>query len=385
MLFNDEKAAFESVQRWDLHDGHDSAHPFRARVDGVEYFYLYPNWRVRAELKTLYDLKNYEALTCVAGEGRLRAKETEIDRDAAGRVRYSWKAGADRLHAGRARELISLGKLKPEESWIDLHDFDTGARIRAERGSVFWNEFRQRWVMLVSAKAGEIWFSEGDTPSGPWVYARRVVSHDNYNFYNPTQHPFFDQDSGRLIYFEGTYTAAFSGAKEKTPRYDYNQIMYRLALDDPRLALPAPVYRGRSIDRKTRYLMREGIEAEKAWERIEEVAFFAVPPARAQDGLVPVVVTEQGGNTVLQVGTSVRTPGSVSPLFFAQAATHDGPTAAALYEYQRADGQRIYSTDAELNDKGLKRGANPLCQVWKNPSPVMILDWKAKPVLMEAR
>ena len=39
-----------------------------------------------------------------------------------------------------------------------------------------------------------------------------------------------------MVYFEGTYTASFSDAKERTPRYDYNQIMYRLNLDDPRLA-----------------------------------------------------------------------------------------------------------------------------------------------------
>jgi len=49
------------------------------------------------------------------------------------------------------------------------------------------------------------------------------------------QHSFFDQEGGRIIYFEGTYTASFSGARELTPRYDYNQILYRLRLDDPRL------------------------------------------------------------------------------------------------------------------------------------------------------
>ncbi len=48
--------------------------------------------------------------------------------------------------------------------------------------------------------------------------------------------PFFDEDGGRVIYFEGTYTASFSAAKELTPRYDYNQIMYRVKLDDVRLA-----------------------------------------------------------------------------------------------------------------------------------------------------
>ena len=61
------------------------------------------------------------------------------------------------------------------------------------------------------------------------------MSHDKYSFYNPVHHAFFDQDGGRVIYFEGTYTTAFSGNPTPTPRYDYNQIMYRLELDDPRL------------------------------------------------------------------------------------------------------------------------------------------------------
>jgi hypothetical protein len=48
-------------------------------------------------------------------------------------------------------------------------------------------------------------------------------------------HPFFDQDGGRTIYFEGTYCNTFSGNPEQTARYDYNQVMYRLDLADPRL------------------------------------------------------------------------------------------------------------------------------------------------------
>jgi hypothetical protein len=70
----------------------------------------------------------------------------------------------------------------------------------------------------------------------------KVASHTKYSFYNPKQHPMFDQDGGRLIYFEGTYTHTFSsGPETATPRYDYNQLMYRLDLSDPRLALPRPV------------------------------------------------------------------------------------------------------------------------------------------------
>jgi len=312
MLFNDEKAEFEPLEHWDLHEGHDSSHPFRARVDGVDYFYLFPNWRVKADLESLRHLKNYEALTCVAGDGRIRGQQTDVDRDQASRPRYRWTPGADRLDPDRLRKLMEMGKLKPEESWIDLHDFETGTRVPAGRGSVYWNDFRQRWIMLNSSMhPGEIWFAESDTPTGPWVYARRVVTHGEYNFYNPTQHPFFDQDGGRLIYFEGTYSDFFSGARTQTPRYDYNQIMYRLSLDDPRLALPVAVYRVRGADGLTHLWLRDQVEAAGAWERIEEIACFALPPTSRGGDCVPVYATEKNGTAL-----SLMPPASdARPLF----------------------------------------------------------------------
>ena len=82
---------------------------------------------------------------------------------------------------------------------------------------------------------GEVWYSEAAAPTGPWTRAVRIITHDHYSFYNPTQHPFFDEDGGRLIYFEGTYSHTFSGRVQRTPHYDYNQILYRLDLADPRL------------------------------------------------------------------------------------------------------------------------------------------------------
>ena len=62
-----------------------------------------------------------------------------------------------------------------------------------------------------------------------------IPHHDEYNFYNVATHTFFNQEGGRVIFLEGTYTDAFSRAKERTPRYNYNQLMYRVSLDDPRL------------------------------------------------------------------------------------------------------------------------------------------------------
>ncbi len=239
MLFDDERGQFKPIERWDVHEGHDASHPFRVRSGGIDYWYLYPNWRVRADLPSLRDLSSYESFTCVAGDGRVNP-DSKVERNAEGKPRYAWKAGADRLHMGRMRTLIDSGKLSQDESWMDLHDVSTGERVAATRGSVAWNAYRHRWVAILAGKAGEVWFSEADTPTGPWVHAVRVASHGDYNFYNPVHHSFLDEDGGRTIYFEGTYTAAFAKAKEMTPRYEYNQILYRLRLDDDRLRLPGP-------------------------------------------------------------------------------------------------------------------------------------------------
>ena len=38
------------------------------------------------------------------------------------------------------------------------------------------------------------------------------------------------------IVFEGTYTVEFADRARPTPKFNYNQILYRLDLDDPRLA-----------------------------------------------------------------------------------------------------------------------------------------------------
>ena len=112
-------------------------------------------------------------------------------------------------------------------------------------GSVFWNAYRKKWILIgvqygnkaTPSLLGEVWYAEADAVAGPWRKAIKVASHPKYSFYNPRQHAFFDEDGGRFIYFEGTYTHTFSASEHKTPRYDYNQIMYRLDLSDPRLQL----------------------------------------------------------------------------------------------------------------------------------------------------
>src|SRR5581483_6405043 len=108
-----------------------------------------------------------------------------------------------------------------------LRDAATGAETSATPSCVTWNAWRKKWILL-SEYVGSVYYSESDAPIGPWNRAVKIVAHHDYNFYNVVQHSFFDSADGRTIYFEGTYTASFSEAKEHTPRYDYNQILYRL-------------------------------------------------------------------------------------------------------------------------------------------------------------
>jgi hypothetical protein len=105
---------------------------------------------------------------------------------------------------------------------------------------VNWNDYRKKWIMIATqlggtSNLGEVWYSEAPELTGPWLRTRKIVTHERYSFYNPVHHPFFDQAGGRLIHFEGTYVNTFSGNPDTTPRYDYNQIMYRLDLSDPQL------------------------------------------------------------------------------------------------------------------------------------------------------
>jgi hypothetical protein len=85
---------------------------------------------------------------------------------------------------------------------------------------------------------GEVWYAEADEPTGPWGPAVKILSHRNYSFYNPALHPDFSPPDSPVLIFEGTHSDTFANQPPRTPRYDYNQVLYRLDLDDPRL-IPA--------------------------------------------------------------------------------------------------------------------------------------------------
>jgi hypothetical protein len=133
------------------------------------------------------------------------------------------------------------------EQWEVLHPRKTipsadGKPIKPHSGSIAWNPYRERWVAVFMqafgkpSAFGELWYAEADAPAGPWGPAVKILSHDNYTFYNPRLHPEFTAADSPVLLFEGTYTRQFADNPPPTPRYDYNQILYRLDLDDPALA-----------------------------------------------------------------------------------------------------------------------------------------------------
>jgi hypothetical protein len=284
-VWDDAKEVFVPFGRFDREFGMGvTAQPVPVGSGGGEYFYFplpLPEWRARPVLEDLAEQGAYEGFTPLARGARYAKAETQLDRNADGRLRYGWKRATPSLTWKQQEELIASGRMKPGERQSQLQDFVTGATVKPHAGSVCWNAWRRRWVMIVEedrglVDGGEIWYAEADSPTGPWVYARKVVTHDKYTFYNPAQHPFFDQQGGRFIYFEGTVSDTFSGAPAKIPAYDYNQMMYRLDLADERLVLPVPVYRMKD----GRYLLRDAIDAAKAWGEVAEIPFFALEPRR---------------------------------------------------------------------------------------------------------
>lgn len=245
-LYNDDTDTFEPVKRFPIAPDDPPLYmrgqPLRVTDADGDYWYFatpFPLIRCRAEYDALLDPAQYEAFTCLQEGSRYDASAPKLDRRD-GRLRYAWKRDTAPVFQNEQNELIARGLMTKDEALIQLRDAASGKAVHGHVGTVAWNDYRKAWVMIVqeswgSSMCGEVWFAEAPALTGPWGRAVKIVTHDDYSFYNVAHHPFLDQQGGRVIYFEGTYTAAFSGTKVSTPRYDYNQIMYSLDLADPRL------------------------------------------------------------------------------------------------------------------------------------------------------
>jgi len=252
-IWNHERQIFEVLDVIDLDESWRIVrdHPMQQTMDGIDYLCFgnpFPISRVPATLEAVRDRMAYESFTCReslpdANPTPAALQKAKPQRDESGQLFWHW-AKAPPVTQLDERRWVKNGVMRIDEAHFLPRDADVKDRIvELHAGTVHFNKFRNRWVMIANEQAwdknspsflGEAFYSESDSPQGPFMRAIKVATHPGQSFYNPCHHPFFDLDDGREIYFEGTYCNTFTNSPA-TPRYNYNQLMYRLDLSGPRI------------------------------------------------------------------------------------------------------------------------------------------------------
>ncbi|MEJ5275559.1 MAG: hypothetical protein WHU94_06585 [Thermogemmata sp.] len=244
-LWNDDQQIFEPVRELPLAERwrHPFGHATRWVHEGVPYLLFgnpAPVVRVPARYQAVLDPRQYEAFSCASGVKD--GKPVGPLRDDQGRLQWRWQKEYPPVDAQTEWRWLQTGRLQASETRFCPADHSRPSqRIHLHNGTVRWNPYRQRWLLIAGqiggqdSLLGDVWYAEATEPTGPFRQAIRIVQHERYSFYNVCHHPFLDRQGGRFIHLEGTYTAEFSGNPIRTPRYDYNQILYRVDLDHPGL------------------------------------------------------------------------------------------------------------------------------------------------------
>ncbi|GLX66707.1 discoidin domain-containing protein [Paenibacillus glycanilyticus] len=254
LMFNDEKQEFEQlvqfpgVSDWRYAGMGGQGTYYEDNGKGYYIFtqHEYPNIRVEAKMDAIVDYTQYEYFTPLVPGTTYAGANTQLERGADGKLVWGWKKNTQQLTQEQEKELIGLGLIQAgDERYFQLKDADSGDEVQIAQSSVEWNEYRHSYVMIGQEKfgktslLGEIWFAEAPAPNGPWTVAKKIITHNEYSFYNPSQHEYFIKDGGRYLYFEATFTNSYTKAPAM-PRYNYNQMMYKLDLANPELNLAPP-------------------------------------------------------------------------------------------------------------------------------------------------
>jgi len=251
LVYNDDREVFEARTTLPLDDTWRflNSHPTRvANADGNYLMFGAPflSTRVPATLEAVLDPDAYESWSCL--DGATGPDGAEPRRDDAGVLLWQWQKSPP-VTQRQERRWLNEGRIKAAEArFLPADSADPSRRVTMHSGTVRWNVHRGRWILVAieirlaaasPSMLGEVWYAESESPQGPFPSAVRIATHDKQSFYNPCQHPFFDEEGGRVIYFEGTYCNTFTHSPA-TPRYNYNQLMYRLDLDHPTLSAAFP-------------------------------------------------------------------------------------------------------------------------------------------------
>jgi len=184
--------------------------------DKVERFYFVsPFGHVRAPVnyEALLTPSSYEALAWDDDKGEVRWQQLQPPMTREDEDRY-----------------IAKKMIKEKEERLQLSDAVSHKELIPRSSSIRWNAFRKAWLMLFSSEDGSAWLAQSASVEGPWHRAVLIAAHDGHTLTAMNHLDAFDQEGGRIIYFQGTIGA--TGVD--TPRYDLNALMYRVDLSDPR-------------------------------------------------------------------------------------------------------------------------------------------------------
>ncbi len=380
-------------------------HSFIIKRQGRRWIYFanpLPLIRVPATAGALADRSDYQAFTCLktGSDGA----HPQFDRSAAGALRWGWRKNTAECEPETYAGWKSRGLVESGPYFAPLRDVENRKPVLLHAGSVQWNAYLQRWLLIAESSSaapmrwrtkiiagqrwvrikgvrwhiqrisghrwirlpasgsagsmGDIFVAAGDTPLGPWGYAQRVVHFPRMSFYNPNQDWFFDRGNGREVFFEATYSRTFSPSRTPTPRYDYNQLMYKLDLDDPRLLLPTAFYGTPPWTSAVALRSARQLQAVRYGRRI---AFFAL--VRPRPGTVPVYVgTFPEGIRRLTLHASGE---NEMPLFYAypRQGRHP-PGMICLWQRSQPNGQYRYAALPMPPVSKHGRPAKSLCLVW---------------------
>jgi len=222
---------------------HPMGHPIISEQDGVTYVYYcrpFPLVRVPADPESMLHPSQYEAYTYLLPGSD--PNNVELDRDKNGDLVWKWRRDSRLPTRDLEEQWVREKRIAEHEQTFRMDTAGSDRTWTLHTSTIAWNDYRKRWIMIAleaggeSSYLGEVYYCEAEDLHGPWSPAVKIVTHDRYSFYNPRLHPMLTKDNGRTVFFEGTYTQTFSNAPRATPRYDYNQIMYQLDLNDPRLS-----------------------------------------------------------------------------------------------------------------------------------------------------
>ena len=298
----------------------------------------------------------------------------EIDRDANGAIRYAWRSGSrlfspDETIAGvtDAERLTGHTTEPAPGSTID------GGAV----GTISYSDFRHRFVRIMQEDFGSTLYAEADTPMGPWLYARRVAEHGLEKFYQPRMHPFLSREGGRILYFDGSFTAFDPPVPESPviPRYEYNELRYKLDLADPRLVMPVPIYDVAEpalspvdgVIGVGELITRAGLRASTPDQVPALYGHDRPTPAGFPGGVAVHWSDARCAGAVLRTGDSPAPVGP--PLFYGVDATDPGGDPyRTLYRHTAAAGVEVYDTKPAL--AGFT--SSPMVKVWSNPISVKL-------------